>query len=324
MPAPGPGIRSIIPAAGPVRGLAFTPDGAGLVVADDQGIAVWDLASGRQARLMADQPTPLSSVAILPDASKLASASYRYEPFAGLVRIGNPADGTTRALFEHPRAVDALALSADGKTLAAGTEQAKPTESGGYTGATLLVDAETGAVRATLGEHAQTVNQLAMTPDGSRLATVASRRGPGFQTIGELIVWDVAAARILSKPADPLGPIRAIAFAPDGQALAMTGETARGEPMLVLLDPATCEVRKQLTIAPEKADALAFSPDGTTLAVARTDRRVALFDIDTGEARALGEHHRGTIRSLAFSPDGKTLVSGGQDRTAVLWALDEK
>jgi WD40 repeat protein len=324
MPSPGPGIRSIIPAAGPVRGLAFTPDGASLVVADNQGIAVWDVASGRQSRMMADQPTPLSSVAILADASKLAAASYRDEPFAGLVRLGNPADGATRALFEHPRAIDALALSADGTTLAAGTEQATPGTGGGHAGATLLLDATTGAIRATLGEHSHAVNQLAMAPDGSRLATVASRPGPGLRTIGEMIVWDVPTAQVVSKPADELGPIRAVAFAPDGQTLAMAGETARDEPMLVLLDPATCQARRSLTIAPEKADALAFSPDGRTLAVGRTDRRVVLFDVNTGEARALGERHRGPIRSLAFTADGKVLASGGQDRAVVLWALDEK
>ena len=62
---------------------------------------------------------------------------------------------------------------------------------------------------------------------------------------------------------------------------------------------------------------LAFSPDGTTLAVAvNEDRdgpcRVALFNVKTGTMERELEGHPSVIRSLAFSPDGQRLAGASQ------------
>jgi WD40 repeat protein len=56
--------------------------------------------------------------------------------------------------------------------------------------------------------------------------------------------------------------------------------------------------------------AVAFAPDGKTVATAGADRTVRLWDGQTGETKGVLEGHRQRVRALAFSPNGKALASG--------------
>jgi WD40 repeat protein len=69
----------------------------------------------------------------------------------------------------------------------------------------------------------------------------------------------------------------------------------------------------------DQAFAVAFAPDGKTIASGGDDRVVRLWDAATGqELRTLSGHTDG-VNALAFSPDGTMLVSASEDRTARLW-----
>lgn len=60
-------------------------------------------------------------------------------------------------------------------------------------------------------------------------------------------------------------------------------------------------------------NAMQFSPDGRTLAIARGARgenRVELWDTETGKLRRAIRGFDGAIWSVSFSPDGRTLVTG--------------
>jgi WD40 repeat protein len=69
--------------------------------------------------------------------------------------------------------------------------------------------------------------------------------------------------------------------------------------------------------------ATAFSPDGKTLATGcgleGKGGEVTLWDVPTGQKRAIFRGHTGTVHSIAYSTDGKVLATGSYDRTVKLW-----
>jgi WD40 repeat protein/tetratricopeptide (TPR) repeat protein len=72
---------------------------------------------------------------------------------------------------------------------------------------------------------------------------------------------------------------------------------------------------------PAGVSALAWSPDGRTLATACWDRTTRLWDVASGKPRGKPVKHDEWITGLTFSPDGKTLLTVGYAKAGA-WEVE--
>ena len=161
---------------------------------------------------------------------------------------------------------------------------------------------------ATLEGHTNDVPSLAMSPDGTTLAS-----GSLDSTVK---LWDTKTFEEMAT-LRVNGEIWSLAFSPDGSMLA--AGTVGG--WIALWDVASRERTGTLAGHSLWTDALAFSPDGATLisgAFTYEDMMKA-WDVATGELVGVLKGHVGPILQLLYSPDGSILASASFDYSIRFW-----
>ncbi|MGI5287499.1 protein kinase domain-containing protein [Nonomuraea polychroma] len=163
--------------------------------------------------------------------------------------------------------------------------------------------------------------ELTDTVEGRKLGRIAAAGDLAFDAGGRLLavagdpvtVWNVAGSTMVTA-IDAGGDVLAVALSPEGDLLA----TARGRTL------ETWDVRtaRRVRVYEGAGDlALAFSPDGSTLAAGAN-----LLDLRTGKFTPLDLRAGATAdapvpTALAFSPDGRTLAFGLDGGRVLLWDI---
>ena len=114
------------------------------------------------------------------------------------------------------------------------------------------------------------------------------------------------------------GEVFSVAFSPDGETLA----SGCGWPRygINLWDVMSGQSQSPSIVYTEEATlSVAFSPDGSTLASGSWNKTVHLWDVISGQLKAVLTGHSERVHSVAFSPDSNILASGSLDKTVRLW-----
>lgn len=69
-------------------------------------------------------------------------------------------------------------------------------------------------------------------------------------------------------------------------------------------------------------NAAKYSPDGKVIATASSDRKVRIWDSETGELLHVFEGHNLIVNNVSFSQDGKMLASMAMDKSVRIWDIE--
>ena len=254
---------------------AFSPiDSAVLVVGDDEPlIVVYNLATGASSILQSFSDFwDVNIVTYSPDASKLA---FCREYLVAVMSIdGLTKVGKARGIARTPRSGRLTIRGA--AFLAAGAELAVAIDT-----KVKCYDVATGELRREIEHHADLrIWTLAASPHG-----IVSAGGD----LGKLALYDASTGRLQRELRPATAGDKIIehsCFSPDGSALAAQNSDAVGYKRISIYDTETGELRREITRS-EIIWAVAFSPDGKTLALGDFGGRAALYDVATGDLRRM-------------------------------------
>lgn len=282
-----------------VYALAFSPDGAALASGARDGSLLLRTADGHSHPVTERGPKSpeMYSVGFLPDGSALVIGHARGW------HVYRNAGGTWRLADQPPESpVTSLAVL-DSRTLAVGTGRRGQRTAGTFE----LWDLPSGQKRVPYHQEPNGVRAVAACPAKSIVAWATGHR--------KVTVWDIRKQDPVPFPQPT--DCQAIALSPDGTRLAVTLDRP-----VRLFD---VEKRRESVVLKGhtgRVEAVAFSPDGATVATGSWDQTVRLWDVATGRERARFTWPIGRVYSLAYAPDGLRLAAGGDTGAVVMWDLE--
>ena len=232
----------------------------------------------------------INQAVISPDGTRVAVAS------SSGIYLHEAATLQAQTFIETGSWISSVAFSPDSRQVAGGDAN----------GLVRIWDAGSGKLLHSLTGHSGQVRTVLYAPDGNTLFS-----GGSDKTVR---AWNTASGELVRTLEGHTNPVRAMAISPDGSTLVSGGfdQSLRfwslGSWQLLNTGDAGFPVYT-----------LAYSTDGTVLAVAGSNRAIALVDPKSGQPlHKLEGPNLDLIYTLAFGPEGILLAAGSLEKT-YLW-----
>lgn len=277
------------------------------------------------------------------------------------IKVWDLPTGTLRYTLSTQYPVWSVAISPDSQILVTSTTNVSPLAQiipegkGSDRGSIQIWNLHTGELLRTIPKSADDGMFLAVSPDGTTLASGANesiklwnlRTGDLIRTLeasasgvnsvvfsqdgqtlastgfdGRIKIWNPRTGDLIRTLEGEPGSIAAIAINPDGQTL-VSGVMNGAFGSISTWDLRTGELIHTFS-PPDAVVSVAISPNGKTFATGSWDSTtgiIRIWNLETGKLLHSLVAHRSVVDSLMFSPDGKTLASGSLDETIKLWQV---
>ncbi len=278
--------------------ITYSPNGKMLASGgEDSEIELWDAESGENLTTLCGHEAGVRTMNFTPDGTHLISGSED-----GTVRVWNlDSDRCTQILIDGYRPVVALAIGADGKTLASSDGREIH-----------LWQLPSGKCLATFNDCTGPIRALAFCPQSQQLA------GGGDDCSIHLWNFTPEAGQPVEHQrlqGHQMG-VSSLSFSPDGSRLASGSDDCTIR--LWNLTSNYCE--RALSSHQIGVSAIAFSPDNKTIASGSLDCTIQLWDASSGRALRSHQGNGNGSQAIAFSPDSRMLAVCRQ-QFADLWDI---
>ena len=324
-----------------VSSVAWSPDGKRLASGSDESIIrIWDTANGQEVLQIKEFKGEVTSIAWSSDGKQLASAGGD-----NIIHLWDADNGVELLKLEgHEQFISSISWSSDGQRIASSSADATvriweiasgrelriegfqnrvadiswPPDgqylaSCGWNKSVLIWDTVSSSKVLALSIDDQWSRSVAWSPDGKKLA--AGDDG------GVLRVWNMPAGDKVFESGEHHGHINAIAWSNNGRFLASVSDSEPGNTngFLQVMDINNGDVILEKDLSPAPARSLAWSPDGSKIALGSNNPVVQILDISNGQVIRELIGHTDAIYSLAWSPVGDRLASASADGDFRIW-----
>lgn len=246
------------------------------------------------------QSSAVTCLALSFDGSRLVSGGYQEMNSVNLSTY----EITRLFLDTEDLSVSSVALSRDGKTLAAATGEIE------------IWNLTTGKRLQQL-ECEDWTTVVAISADGKTLVSAGSEP---LEEKSSLRFWDFAHGELIRTNYYVDYEIDSLGFSTDGSVLAIAGRNDyRGLIQVWQLGADTPQMTLEVTMA---LYSVALTPDAQMLAGGCGDRTIKLWNCSTRGLVRTFSGHQGIVYTVGLNPDGQMLVSGSHDQTIKLWRLE--
>jgi WD40 repeat protein/energy-coupling factor transporter ATP-binding protein EcfA2 len=279
----------------------FSPDGRRIVTTGkfDGLVQLWDANSGKLINDLRGHDVFVLSAQFSPDGRRLLTVG------GDEVSLWNGETGQqVGGIFKIKELSDSELLSPDGQRFVTASKG----------GAVQLRDSESGKEIAVLKSDDDEVVTVTFSPDSLTLVTAGSQ--------GTIQLWSARDGSELNKKlgGHEDGVWRAV-FSPDNQRLVTTSRSDQGS-LTILWDLDSSREIAQLEGPRTMPSHIVFSPDGQTVATA-VEKRIYLWDGETGEAKGEMERTFGDVSAIVFDPSSSLILASGHwNNTAYLWDIE--
>ena len=181
--------------------------------------------------------------------------------------------------------------------------------SSGADGLLSLWNLKTRTRQFTLEGHTRFVREVALTPDGRRLASASYDRTAR--------IWDPVRGTCLTV-LDHADSVLCVALTADGRR-AITGGDANGEGPICLWDAESGQCLRTWSEHNGWVTHITLTPDGRLAFSASNDTTIRVWDLAAQKCVQALRGHTDEVLDVSVTPDGRFALSASDDNTVRLW-----